>query len=1098
MEAALRCFILLLGVFLAVSSREPRRDSLHEYVRPGLDGPSEALAAVRRSRHRLRQFSRNASFVAGGAANVAGQEPQEEEVTNDDLKRAILEGDKEAAEELRKRTRKSADEVRHLPDAMRDMVKSNREQMEYLLPGLQARTSSLVTLPITVACGFVWLCIYFRFGYVLDHEEYLMKHSDHMHAVKSTDYGTSKDSADPEGGQGDEESEEMDWEDAAHAEQLERDEDTTNRLHVHADMVFVFHHPRHPYSDRDTHLTADVVKSVIAARQASGFFVEFERVITEHEKQKREASIAEKSKSKIKGLVRGEVLEMTMGQARTLVLKDMVRSLPLMGFNVAVFTSVDDDELFLCVSLSRPEVIKHYLQRENKELQTTPAVVERLKIKQNPRDPCSSPPFVRYDLRIVQALHGADVIDENDEKLLYRVYHDRDHEGSIMSSRERIRVIQRELTRYLNIAAAEETGVLKTWYPCHSELWLHKLRAEWSSWDRMKDLTFHQPIPLLREYFGSQLAFNFAWQGVWCKGLSCLAVAAIIVTIVKFGPTAVLGYALVPEKQIMPFAIIILMWAKVMTNLWLREEEYFRSLWNQETIDDQITRPSFKGIMMQSEVDENLMEEGVKKSDAVGLRVISVCITLFCCALVMAITGAWVHVHEGDLDLISSLWLTIMVKVFEFLYNMLSAKLVEMENHKYDQDFHDAWVWQQFLFQAVNNYWACISIAFSQKVSGKCPEIGCFQSLQNQVSMLVVILLACSIAILLAERVQVWFTIWLEDYNLEKKGDKDPAAETSRSFLEEQSKYTIFDMRAQIENMLQLVIGLGFVLLFGTLQPLVVPLCFLHFLCAMRFRAALLTWFARRVLPHKLRGVGAWGEVMSVLMNLSVFFSGVLIVCWGRFFKDTKLLARLTGLIVWILLINSMWALVDIICPPKSKEAQIMLKRRNYAGRVLIEASMDTRVAAEGVADEELHSEISAEGSHEASPAKGQRDEAEQASYGSPRTGGSESARLVVDEAPSSSAAASPPARKVSIMESPRAHSKSSSGKKSHGDQLVFTDALSHRAMRLQLDCDVEELVPQGPVVHEEQWENIPRLSGKLYSARPARKISKSSAGTRC
>jgi hypothetical protein len=564
---------------------------------------------------------------------------------------------------------------------------------------------------------------------------------------------------------------------------------------------------------------------------------------------------------------------------------------------------------------------------------------------------------------------------------------------------------------------------------------------------------------------------------VWSKGLVCLSFAAILITVLKFVeidravelirvfiPIDVAvrsGYhTVVPERQLMPFAILILAWARVMTNLWRRDEEYFQTLWNQHTVcgDHDVIRPSFKGVFMRSDVDGNIMEENAPLKTAIGLRVLSVCITLVCCLAVMLVSGTWVHIHQGNLDLVESIWLSFIVKISELLYNRLSARLVEMENHKYEQDYHDSWVWQQFLFQAVNNYWPCICVPVSQIVSGHCPEAGCFLTLQRQVSVLVGILLACSISFSVLEVLQVWLVLKWEDRKLHGQKDKDVEVK-HRSFLEEQAKYVPFDMRAQIENMLQLVIGLGFVMLFGTLQPMVVPLCLVHFAFTMRVRSMLLSWrFTKRPLPHKLDGVGAWSGVMGVLMNFGVFFSGVLVVLWGRFFHGALLLAKISGLVLWFVLISGVWALVDLVVPPKSPQAQVMTRRRHYANRVITEAAMAvTEVrrpsldAANAAFDEDSQSSGSGGG------ADGDGEEA------------GTSSRLSGEESQSS------------LGHEPLERRRDSQARKV---TLRFTDSTTHRKVELELGCEVEDLMPQGQIVQNDEWHRIPHLDGKVTARR--------------
>jgi len=339
-------------------------------------------------------------------------------------------------------------------------------------------------------------------------------------------------------------------------------------------------------------------------------------------------------------------------------------------------------------------------------------------------------------------------------------------------------------------------------------------------------------------------------------------------------------------------------------------------------------------------------------------------------------------------------------------------------------------------------------------VTGHCPEIGCFLALQRQCSMLVGILLACSIGLSIVEGAQVWLALKLEDRKLQKnKSEGDEVRH--RSFLEEQSKYAPFNMRAQIENMLQLVIGLGFVLLFGTLQPMVAPLCLIHFACALRFRAMLLTWrFTKRPLPLNLAGVGAWANVMGVLMNFGIFFSGVLVVLWGRFFHGALLIAKISGLVLWFVLISGMWALVDIIVSPKSPQAQVMIRRRNHATRVITEASMASHYS---VTESQRRPSTVAE--EAATTPRAKIDEDVPDSFGDSSSGlgsGSDGDKEEVLRRPEQSL--------------------------NRRATLSLTDAATTRRMEFELGCDVGDLMPQAEIVQMEAWQDIRRLDGELTS----------------
>merc|ERR1719428_1576518 len=109
----------------------------------------------------------------------------------------------------------------------------------------------------------------------------------------------------------------------------------------------------------------------------------------------------------------------------------------------------------------------------------------------------------------------------------------------------------------------------------------------------------------------------------------------------------------------------------------------------------------------------------------------------------------------------------------------------------------------------------------------------------------------CRIAEVLFDAFLMKFNLWKEAYLLEKQGK--PVA--SRAFAEEQGKYSEFRMRQQIENMLQLVLALGYVLIFGAVVPLLVPLCLVEFIVQLRASAFLLTLTAKRAVPNQQTGI---------------------------------------------------------------------------------------------------------------------------------------------------------------------------------------------------------------------------------------------------
>merc|ERR1719253_1897563 len=112
-----------------------------------------------------------------------------------------------------------------------------------------------------------------------------------------------------------------------------------------------------------------------------------------------------------------------------------------MGFEVEIFSSVDFDEIYICISLTSSAVAGSYLLQEDTRLQVKQSVVAALGINQPPDEIASSPPFIRYDPRIPEKLHTAGVLDSSDPRNFYETFHWRDPEGTVVCGVERVRAI---------------------------------------------------------------------------------------------------------------------------------------------------------------------------------------------------------------------------------------------------------------------------------------------------------------------------------------------------------------------------------------------------------------------------------------------------------------------------------------------------------------------------------------------------------------------------------------------------------------------------------------------------------------------------------
>jgi len=734
--------------------------------------------------------------------------------------------------------------------------------------------------------------------------------------------------------------------------------------HVKPDLVLVFHHPDFDYSDTNSEITEGKVRACMVKDERTGYLSRTEKCLAEaatdsnpmqsfvrsaksmHKKMS-DATYASSALSPRPDASESEsghdeedpAVKTTLGHVRVALLQDICAALPHTGFEIIAFSSIDNDEIFVCVSIENPEVIREELIRGEMKLQLQHKVVEHLHIGQNPEDRESSPPFVSFDVRLPKNVMGPEATDLD----FYKTFHGKHDQGSIISGNERIRLIHRHLSSHLNLDAAKQQGILKDWYPVHSTHWLSDLTACWANLEMLKDLTFVQPLTFIHNYFGARIAFLFAWNGTYCKMLCALVPIALLFELVHF-----LGDFDVVESSggILCFSVILVIWSKMAFNYWKREEEYFQVLWNLTGKTDFTVRPSFTGVLKQSPEDSNMMSVQYPKEKYWLRQLATWTITLIFCLVDQVCVYIWISLYDGHMDIVASICLALMIQVFTLLFNTIVSAMNDFENHKYQTDYYSSYLKKLFIFQFVNQFSAFFFIAIKQQYTDfGCPNSDCIMLLRNQLSMTLCLLVIMRIFQVALSSVKVKLIMWWELRTLQKELQDSNRELPVRGFVEEQAKYDEFRIREQIEGMVQLVVALGYVLIFGAVAPIIVPLCFLVFSVQFRLTAYMTTRSSRRPLPRRSLGLGAWEGVIHFIMGFGLVFSGFLLVIYGPSFRGTYLLTKVSGLVAYVALMLLAWQVVALICPATSNGAKLLSSRREHVLKKVAQANEEANIA---------------------------------------------------------------------------------------------------------------------------------------------------------
>jgi hypothetical protein len=645
----------------------------------------------------------------------------------------------------------------------------------------------------------------------------------------------------------------------------------------------------------------------------------------------------------------------TFGAIRAALLQDLYELLPKRGFSVSIFNSCDKDELFLGISLTDEESMKYHLTRAGTKLQIQQQVVEALGVGQDPGQIISSPPYVKYDANLASAMHRA-VGKEGEPWTDVDFYHDYTASGlhpdkTIMSSATRFRSIFRYVNNVITLDAAKKAKFVVGWFPAHTQVGLSELQKRWGSWSLLLDLKFGQPLNLLNTYFGSRFAFATAWNGCYCKMLIALVPVAMMFEIMN---ASAIWYGKNPywnRRSLFGYGIVLTIWTRFASNLWSRQESFLISLWDLKgALKDAHQRPEFFGETCPNPVDTNLETKIYPKWKFQLRQAMSWIVTSVFCLVDFLCVMLWIDLWKGRLNPAASIVLAIIIQIFTQIFNILAEVLTNAENHQFQLAYYNSYLLKMFFFQFINQYSAFFYIAIKQQFTpAGCPRIDmydndCVGLLNEQLPMTLVVLTFTRVIQVVVATVLVKLNFWWEDYQMRKKG----LEVVPRSFLEEQGKFGPYRVREQIEASTQLALTLGFVLIFGVVAPRIAFLSLIVFMVQLRAGAVQVCTAANRTMPRQSNGIGPLKQAVDFLAVVGVIFTGYLIVNFGPLFEGTLILTRVSAVLVWFLLVGTLWFLVDFFVSPENSSKDILEARRAHVKKRITEKMSDSMLGASG------------------------------------------------------------------------------------------------------------------------------------------------------
>eukprot|EP00658_Telonema_sp_P-2_P004621 TRINITY_DN11714_c0_g1_i6.p1 TRINITY_DN11714_c0_g1~~TRINITY_DN11714_c0_g1_i6.p1 ORF type:complete len:654 (+),score=169.07 TRINITY_DN11714_c0_g1_i6:238-2199(+) len=302
-----------------------------------------------------------------------------------------------------------------------------------------------------------------------------------------------------------------------------------------------------------------------------------------------------------------------------------------------------------------------------------------------------------------------------------------------------------EITLHTPLHNLEELDALK-----------NRWRPQWYKWWIQDYFHYHpghipgqnrlQLVTDVRDYFGEQLAFYFAFLGFYTLGLVPLAGLTV--------PFMIAGWATSYDNYSMVFfCVAVVLWSSIFIKFWERNSANLRYEWDVESnkalgYKEQV-RPEFSGPEepgFYSEggwLDLSAYEQVVPRSMTPQdwqlrfqgplhaprfngrhwFHLLNMSLILLCLGFLVAVVISLLvfkiwseNLGEDWGPVVAGLLNGLSIQLLNFVYEMVAIKLTDLENHRTVQDYENHLIGKQFGFQFINNYGTLLYITFIKPV----------------------------------------------------------------------------------------------------------------------------------------------------------------------------------------------------------------------------------------------------------------------------------------------------------------------------------------------------------------------------------------------
>ena len=646
------------------------------------------------------------------------------------------------------------------------------------------------------------------------------------------------------------------------------------------DYVLVFTNPIDTSLYTSSKLIKKLDQSTIESEFLSMFSIDEKELILKQSLESLKEKMIERS------------VDMTLKDLSEIVISSVFRILQEhLGLLIKPFLSADQDQIFILIQASehnlkvQADLIDYKLQ-----LTEETAGIDKFKDKKNFQRVLPYAPFEKSN---GGRSHGFKPLNPDSEKLYQRYGAEGQPslEGELFKMNDRIRIVKSMLNDTFRFGSLYSKKILELEFPLHSTPSLNELKLQWASFSC---LLHPQPIEKIRDYFGEEVSLYFAWLEFYSKWLCIPSLFGIIIMILLWigGGFENTDYT---SGCLMGYSIILALSSTVLDQLWIRKENTYAWKWGLSNFEDnQEQRTEYRGEQKIDEVSGKLKKIYKPRGLEKYVWLMGYGVIIFFIALVIAaITAiflfrdrtryAWGATAAGVLN-------ALQIKFMNFVYRIVAKKMTDWENNETNSDYNDSLTFKLFCFQFVNSYASLFYIAFIKTHTAKgCSNNDCMGELRLQLITIYLTNFFLNIVELGVPYLKGKWKIRQEEKRAEHIGHR-LKREEKQALLESYDK--------PLDDYMEIIIGYGYVILFGVAFPIVPTLALILSVLEIRVDAWKLCNLTRRPFPVQNNSIGIWLDIIQ-----TVSFIGVAVNLGIAFFTFDAFKIRFTSE-KWILFVG--------------------------------------------------------------------------------------------------------------------------------------------------------------------------------------------------